>query len=109
MRKIIALIIGLYLFGSACIAFVLVNANAKAAVDIKTSLPPQCFTVRIQNPNGSIIWFRFCGTGNAGISPLEEGVSGKGPLQMDGASITAHGCGTRLNPCIVLWPLSPQN
>jgi len=79
-----------------------------AATAAPADTPTQCFTVRIAEPGAPHdLWVRFCGTGPGGTSPLEEGVSGHGPLLVDGADLTPADC-TRAAPCVVLWPNSPQ-
>lgn len=81
---------------------------ASAAPSSRSDSPPQCFTVRISEPGAArALWTRFCGTGAGGTSPLEEGVSGHGPLVVDGAQLTPADC-TRTQPCVILWPSSPQ-
>lgn len=71
-------------------------------------LPPQCVTVRIENPSGALWWSRWCGTGAAGESPMRPGVQGNGPLVVDGAYLRPAGCGSFANPCVILWPKSPR-
>lgn len=102
-RAILSVIIGSILLTVGIFMFTRFVAGASVTRDN----PPQCFTVRIANPSGATFWYRFCGTGANGISPLEEGVSGNGPLQVDGAFLHPIGCGGKLDPCIIIWPKSP--
>lgn len=89
-------------------ALSITGARAAQAPSSRSESPPQCFTVRISEPGTPrALWTRFCGTGAGGTSPLEEGVSGRGPLVVDGAQLTPADC-TRSQPCVILWPNSPQ-
>jgi len=82
---------------------------SRAIASPRVTSPPQCFTVRIAEPGAARnLWVRFCGTGPGGTSPLEEGVSGHGPLVVDGSDLTPGDC-PHAAPCVVLWPASPQH
>ena len=85
-----------------------VTAAAEPAA-APSSTAPQCFTVRIvQAAPAATLWVKFCGTGPGGTSPLEEGVSGHGPLIVDGGDLKPSDC-LRAAPCVLLWPASPAS
>lgn len=95
-------------------ALTLIAASSAAGAAVAkashgTSTAPQCFTVRVEQPApAATLWVKFCGTGSGGTSPLEEGVSGHGPLIVDGSDLKPADC-LRAAPCVVLWPASPQS
>jgi hypothetical protein len=68
--------------------------------------PPKCVTVAISENSGSgpVLWTKWCGTGSAGASPMKAGT---GQLTVDGSSLDPAHC-TQANPCIIVWPRSPQ-
>jgi hypothetical protein len=69
--------------------------------------PPQCVTVAISenSGNGPVLWTKWCGTGTNGASPMKAGT---GQLVVDGAALNPADC-TQANPCVVVWPHSPQS
>lgn len=69
--------------------------------------PPKCVTVSISenSGNGPVLWTKWCGTGTGGASPLKANT---GQLTVDGASLDPADC-TQANPCIIVWPRSPQS
>lgn len=68
--------------------------------------PPQCVTVAISenSGNGPVLWTKWCGTGTNGASPMKAST---GQLTVDGASLSPADC-TKANPCVIVWPNSPQ-
>ena len=69
--------------------------------------PPKCVTVSISENSGSgpVLWTKWCGTGTGGASPMHANT---GQLTVDGASLDPANC-THANPCIIVWPRSPQS
>ena len=97
------------IFSACAVGPLIITAAPAPAHAAPADVPPQCFTVRIvQAAPAATLWVKFCGTGPAGTSPLEEGVSGHGPLIVDGGDLTPGNC-PRTAPCPVLWPASPQS
>jgi hypothetical protein len=68
--------------------------------------PPKCVTVAISENSGSgpVLWTKWCGTGTSGAAPMKTGT---GQLIVDGSSLDPAQC-TQANPCIIVWPRSPQ-
>jgi hypothetical protein len=52
-----------------------------------------------------VLWTKWCGTGTGGASPMKANT---GQLTVDGASLDPANC-TQANPCIIVWPHSPQS
>jgi len=69
--------------------------------------PPKCVTVPIaeNSGNGPVLWTKWCGTGTNGASPMKAGT---GQLTVDGAALSPADC-TQANPCVIVWPRSPQS
>jgi hypothetical protein len=68
--------------------------------------PPQCVTVEISenSGNGPALWTKWCGTGTNGAAPMKAGT---GQLTVDGVALSPANC-TQANPCVIVWPRSPQ-
>lgn len=68
--------------------------------------PPECVHATITENSGSgpRLYLVFCGSGSYGESPLMDG--GKS-LVVDGGALKPTDC-TKLAPCYVMWPASPQ-
>lgn len=69
--------------------------------------PPMCVTVPISenSGNGPVLWTKWCGTGSSGASPMKANT---GQLTVDGSALDPADC-TQANPCIIVWPRSPQS
>ena len=69
--------------------------------------PPKCVTVSISenSGNGPVLWTKWCGTGTGGASPMHANT---GQLTVDGAALDPADC-TQANPCVIVWPRSPQS
>jgi hypothetical protein len=108
-------IVGLYLLllvaGLLCALLSVFALPAHGAVRSGES-PPECAHWRVFNNGGAgpLVRWLVCGTGSNGESPARDDTNWQ-TIIIDGDSFTStDGCGlvSWANPCVLLWPGSPQ-
>lgn len=95
---------------AAALAVGLLGLALRPAGAVRTGgeLPPECHLIHVINPDGGRFYIRACGTGSAGESWVQDAKWSR-TLIADGFTITGTGCGTYMNPCVILAPLSPPS
>jgi hypothetical protein len=91
---------------AAAIGTVWLLAPAQGA----TSVPPECVHWRILDNSGAgpLVRALVCGTGSLGESPARDD-SNWATVIVDGDQFRTSGCGKSWSdPCVILWPASPQ-
>jgi hypothetical protein len=83
------------------------QSSSQGAGQDGSEKPPQCVTVAISenSGNGPVLWTKWCGTGTSGAAPMKANT---GQLTVDGSSLDPANC-TQANPCVIVWPRSPQS
>jgi hypothetical protein len=72
--------------------------------------PPECVHWRVLDNGGAgpLVRVLVCGTGSNGESPARDDTNWA-TVVVDGDAFHTDGCGSSwANPCVILWPASPQ-
>jgi len=99
------------LFAAAFYAFILILSLGSAQASPRTNTAPECVHWRVFNDGGAgpLVRWLVCGTGRNGESPARDDTNWS-TIYVNGDSlVSTGGCGSSWkNPCIIIWPASPQ-